>query len=153
MAQGEGEQSSWLTLSEAAARSGLHKEALRARAKRGHLPCQRGNLGQLLVQLPAELLTPAQGKAQAAEGAAQPTAQAPAHPAQGDALALAQAHVEQLVELLHERELELAELAARVEAAEGIAQAQVTAMRELVDELKAQLKEARRPWWQKLLGR
>jgi hypothetical protein len=26
------------------------------------------------------------------------------------------------------------------------------ALRELVDELKAQLAEARRPWWRKLLG-
>jgi hypothetical protein len=35
-------------------------------------------------------------------------------------------------------------------AAEGIAQVQVTALRERVNELKVQLVEARRPWWRKL---
>jgi hypothetical protein len=41
-------------------------------------------------------------------------------------------------------------LEARV--AQARAEERAVALRELVDELKAQLAEARRPWWRKLLG-
>ena len=56
------------------------------------------------------------------------------------------------------REL-LARAQAERDAAESVALAQVeaakaqaAAMRELVDELKAQMAEARRPWWQRWRG-
>src|SRR4051794_2702024 len=42
----------WLTLNEAAERSGTNRETLRSRARRGLLNSRRGNTGQLLVQLP-----------------------------------------------------------------------------------------------------
>jgi hypothetical protein len=41
-------------------------------------------------------------------------------------------------------------LEARV--AQARAEERAAALRELVDELKAQLAEARRPWWRRLLG-
>ena len=47
----------WFGLSEAAQRSGLAREAIRARARRGQITSRKGNRGELLVQLPAELLT------------------------------------------------------------------------------------------------
>jgi hypothetical protein len=42
-------------------------------------------------------------------------------------------------------------LEARV--AQARAEERAVALRELVDELKAQLAEARRPWWRRLIGR
>jgi hypothetical protein len=146
----------WLPLSEAASRSGLHKEALRARAKRGHLPSRRGNLGQVLVQLPPELLTSAHGAAQDS----------------------AQGQVEQLAEVVRDLEQELSEARerlakaeAKVEAVTALAQvevdaarriaaaevgalrqqhvAEVAALRELAAELRALLAESRRRWWRR----
>src|SRR5687768_12783831 len=94
-----------LFLSEAASRSGLHREALRARAKRGHLPSRRGNLGQVLVQLPPELLTSAQGVTQDS----------------------AQGRVEHLAEVVHDLEQELSEARERLAKAEAKVEA-VTAL-------------------------
>jgi hypothetical protein len=58
-----------------------------------------------------------------------------------------------------ELRVELARAQEQVEAARAVAAADVAAvqakeavLRELVDELKAQLAEARRPWWRRLLG-
>ena len=42
----------WLTLSEAAAASGLDREAVRSRARRGLVPRRRDNRGRWLVRLP-----------------------------------------------------------------------------------------------------
>jgi hypothetical protein len=141
--QGEGEQGSWLTLSEAAERSGLHKEALRARAKRGQLQVRKNNRGELLILLPPELLSPAQGSA----------------------LSVAQTQVEQLADLVRTLEGELADLKvelaearaeartakavaiADVEAAKRVAEAEIAAKDALIAELKALLAEARKPWW------
>ena len=137
MAEPEGEQSPWLTLSEASQRSGMHKEALRARAKRGQLPSRRGNMGQILVQLPAELLNLAQGAAQPA----------------------AHVHAEQLAELARDLEqeiaglrIELAEARAQGRAAEVVADARIAAERLVSDELRRELEWHRRPWWRRLIG-
>lgn len=137
-AQEQDEQGSWLTLSEAAARSGLHKEALRAKAKRGQLQHRRNNRGEMLVLLPPDLLTPAQASAQG----------------------YAQAQVEQLAELARTLETELVETKAEldkvrevarlnVEAAERLAAAQIDAKEQVIAELKAMLAEARKPWWRR----
>jgi hypothetical protein len=142
-AQAQGEQGSWLTLSEAAERSGLHKEALRARAKRGQLQTRKNNRGELLILLPPELLTPAQGLAQ------------------GDAQAVAQAQLEQLADLVRslegellEARLELARTEGKIEAAQAVTTAEVAAVQAevaakdvVIGELKAMLTEARRPFW------
>ena len=45
----------WLSLTEAAELTGLDREALRSRARRGLVPNRKGNRGQLLVQVPADL--------------------------------------------------------------------------------------------------
>src|SRR4051812_11351949 len=45
----------WLGLTEAAAVTGLDREALRSRARRGLLPSRKGNRGQLLIQVPTDL--------------------------------------------------------------------------------------------------
>ena len=138
MVEQEHEQSPWPSLIEASQRSRIHKEALRARAKRSQLPSRRGNMGQILVQLPPELLNPAQG-------AAQPPAQA---------------HAEQLAELARDLEqeiaglrIELAEARAQGRAAEVAAEARVAAERVVSDELRRGLEWHRRPWWRRLIGR
>jgi hypothetical protein len=135
---------SWLTLSEAAERSGLHKEALRARAKRGQLQARKNNRGETLVMVPPELLTAAQGDGQGA----------------------AQGQTEQLTDLVRELEGELAEaqvkiarLEERIEAARAVAiadvataKAEVEAKERYVRQLEELLAAANRPWWRKLLG-
>src|SRR3954454_4048559 len=50
------EERPWLTLSEAAEMTGLAREAIRARARRGLIPSRKGNRDQMLVQVPADLL-------------------------------------------------------------------------------------------------
>jgi hypothetical protein len=139
------DEPSWLTLSEAASRSGLHKEALRARAKRGQLPNRRGNLGQVLVQLPPDLLDPAYP---------------PAHEA-------AQAQTEQLAELVRDLEQELSEVRERLvkaeterDAAVRTGETEARLLREVLgreqaraDSLAQELRELHRPWWQRMLGK
>ena len=41
----------WLTLSEAAERTGLSRETIRSRVRRGLLPFRRNNRGELVVQV------------------------------------------------------------------------------------------------------
>jgi hypothetical protein len=53
MAESEPAQEPWLTLAEAARRTGRHPDALRAMVRRGRLPGRKGNAGQWLVQVPA----------------------------------------------------------------------------------------------------
>lgn len=48
------EEDPWLGLTEAAQRSGLAREAIRARARRGQITSRKANRGELLVQLPAD---------------------------------------------------------------------------------------------------
>src|SRR3954464_12666465 len=52
-----GDDSPWLTISEAAERTGKKIDAMRALVRRGRLPRKKGNRGEWLVQLPE---TPAQ---------------------------------------------------------------------------------------------
>jgi hypothetical protein len=46
----------WLSPSEAVWRSGLAREAVQERARRGQVTSRMGNRSELLMQLPAELL-------------------------------------------------------------------------------------------------
>src|SRR5687767_3787619 len=48
----------WLTLTEAAERLGVRRELLRSRARRGLIPSQKSNRGEMLVQV-----QPGQGQA------------------------------------------------------------------------------------------
>ena len=138
----------WLSLSEAAQRSGLAREAIRAKARRGHIPARKGNNGQILVQLPAVLLA-GSGRGEAG--------------AQADLLADLLAEVaerrEQVARTEAERDAAESVAEAQVEAARTAAMArveaaklEVAAVRELADRLTRELVEARRPWWRRLLG-
>lgn len=120
----------WLSLTEAAERTGLAREAIRARARRGLIRSRKGNRGETLVQLPAGLV------AEAGQGEAGPSA-----------------------ELLADLTAEVAELRtalARAEAAadtaKAVAEAKVEAMEVLLAELRADLAWHRRPWWRRLVG-
>jgi hypothetical protein len=139
------EEGPWLTLTEAAQRSGLPRESIRARARRGLIPSRKDNRHQTLVQLPADLLTRAgQGLAGAESGI---LAGVPMDMA--DLMAEVAELREQLARAESAVEAAKAVAKAEVATAEARGEAQVAALRELVDELKAQLAEARRPWWQR----
>ena len=142
------EEDPWLSLTEAAQRSGLAREAIRARARRGQISSRKGNRGELLVQLPAEMLA---GSGQTMTGPqADLVADLLAEVADPRArLARAEADVSMANALAE----------ARADAARDTADARVIAarvearaVRELCDRLTAELLEARRPWWRRLIG-
>jgi hypothetical protein len=127
----------WLTLSEAAAQSGRHIGALRSMVRRKSLPARKGNGGAWLVQLPDEL----QANPDALTGSAGGSASSPIGSPYGDAMA----------ELL----AEVAELRDQLGRAIGRAEGQERLITQLQDDLahaRAELAQARRPWWRKLLG-
>jgi uncharacterized protein involved in exopolysaccharide biosynthesis len=139
------EEGPWLSLKEAAQRSGLAREAIRARTRRKLIPSQKGNRGELLVQLPADLL------AGDVQGMADPVA---------DLLAEVADLREQLARTEAEREAARAVATAEVAAAKTGAMAEVAAKEELIQELRkmlgslrAELVEARRPWWRRFIGK
>jgi hypothetical protein len=139
----------WLTLSEAAARSGRHIGALRSLVRRGRLPARKGNGGQWLVQLPDDPVA----EPDAASGSPIGLAGGLAN---GEAVAELMAEVAELRELLArtevEREAARAVATAEVKAAREISAAEVAAKDQVLAELKAMLAEARRPWWRRWVG-
>lgn len=126
----------WLTLTEAAERTGQNREALRSRARRGLIPSRKGNSGELLVQV-----TPGQT----------------ANLDHAIAMKLTGAETDLLAEVADLRtviaRLEAERDAARTGAAVEIAAVRAQAAGELaarnmvIEELRAMLAEARRPWW------
>ena len=112
----------WLGLTEAAAVTGLAREAVRARARRGLIPSRKGNDGRVVVQVPAGL-------------------SAEAGPAEAELLA----------EVAELREA-LARAVAERDAAEAIRTAEVAAKVEVIEELRAMLADLRRPWWRRWRG-
>lgn len=145
----------WLGLTEAAQRSGLAREAIRARARRGQVPSRKGNRGELMVQLPAELLT---GHSQGESGPGRVEARMWA-----DLVTDLTSEAAELRERLAKAETEAraaeAVAEAKVEAARDVASARVSAaklevaaVRELADRLTVEIADARRPWWRKLIG-
>jgi hypothetical protein len=124
----------WLSLSEAATRSGRHIGALRSLARRGRISARKGNGGQWLVQLPDDALpNPALAAASATGSGAD------------------DATSELMAEVVELRE-RLAKVEANAQAARDLATGQVAAKDEVIAELKAMLAEARRPWWRRLIG-
>ena len=122
----------WLSLTEAAQLTGLARDAIRAKARRGHIPSRKGNRGEVVVQVPAGLL---------------------AGVSQGQASLLAnggQDKADLLAEVVELREDLATALAERDAARDKVATA-VAAKAELIVELKALLAEARRPWWRRLI--
>ena len=138
----------WLSLTEAAAVSGVAREAIRARIRRGLVTSHKGNRGELLVQMPAGLV--------ADHGRAGDTAEAGLV---ADLLAEVAELREGLARATAAADTAKAVAEARVEAARDAAAARVSAarvevaaLRELADRLTAELAEARRSWWRRLLG-
>jgi crotonobetainyl-CoA:carnitine CoA-transferase CaiB-like acyl-CoA transferase len=119
----------WLTMSEAAAQSGLHRDAIRSRARRGLIPSKRGNRGQWLVQL---------------------TAAAMATSDQGDDHDLAMVVADLQAEVTELREA-LARAEATRDAAMTTAKATVETKDILIIELQKMLAETRRGWLERLL--
>jgi hypothetical protein len=124
------DEPSWLTMSEAAARSGLHRDAIRSRARRGLIPSRRDNRGQWLVQLSAEAMTTLD---------------------QGDDHDLAMVVADLQAEVADLR-VALARAEADRDAAKTVAVAEVAAKDVLVAELRKLLDDARRPWWRRWVG-
>jgi hypothetical protein len=116
----------WLGLTEAARVTGLSREAIRSRARRGLVPSRKNNRGELLVQLLPGSMT------EADHGVT-------------DAMADLLAEVTDLRERLARAET------AR-DAAVTIGEARVAAVREIADRLTHELAEVRRPWWRRIVG-
>lgn len=133
------EEQPWLGLTEAARVTGLDREAIRSRVRRGQVPSRRNNRGELLVQLPADLLAEVD------------------RPATGELTALRAALTDLTAEVADLRAA-LARAEAEREAARAVAVADVATARAEIEakdiviaELRAMLAEARRPWWRRLL--
>ena len=123
----------WLTLTDAAELTGLNRETIRSRARRGLIPSRRGNAGHLLVQITGAVTVPDRGVADQVT-----------------------AYNRDLTEVVTELQEELTDLRDRVTRAEAereavreVAEAKVAAAERLVTELQAMLAAARRPWWRR----
>ena len=136
----------WLSLSEAAAMTGLDREAIRSRARRGLIPYRLDDHGQWLVQVPAGSVT-ADDRAQAATSTA----------------AMTEVVTDLLAEVTMLRE-ELARAEAGRAAAERVTAIETALLREdlertraradrLEAELHAALAQAFEPWWRRWLGK
>ena len=171
----------WLTLNEASALSGRHIDGLRALARRGRIERRKNNAGQWVVRLPESRPRADRGSASGAALGMSATGQGSdavmPQAAQGGALGADSGMSEALAELREEvAELRVAlakaEMRAEsitavakgeVEAAKRVAAAEVEGMREqleagvaarnaVIEELRAMLADARRPWWRRLVG-
>jgi uncharacterized coiled-coil protein SlyX len=131
-------------LAEAAALSGKHPEALRSMVRRGQLAARRDNRGGWLVAAP-----------QPAEAGSGPADDRPLTNLE-DAIAELRDELAGLREALGRseagREAAVAQARAEGEARAAKGEAEAAAQRELVDELKRLLADARRPWWRRLVG-
>jgi hypothetical protein len=125
----------WLSLSEAAARSGRHVGALRSLARRGRVPARKGNGGQWLVQLPDEALPKPGLGGGSASGLG------------GD-----DATGELMTEVVELRE-RVAKAEANAQAARDLATDQVAAKDKVIADLRAQLAWHRQPWWRRFVGK
>jgi hypothetical protein len=127
----------WLGLTEAAELTGLDREALRSRARRGLLPSRKGNRGQLLIQVPADL---ADGHDHADDR--------DDRGADRD-LAGMRAAMTDLSAEVGELRVALARAEADRDAAKAIATAELAAKDQVIAELRTMLAELRRPWWRR----
>jgi septal ring factor EnvC (AmiA/AmiB activator) len=137
----------WLTLAEAAERTGLTKEALRSRARRGLISTRRSNSGATLVQV----------------GTAMTAGVTTGDQALTATLTELREEIAELTTRLTKAEVERDSLAKEMDrtvtAMERSKVEAVAARDELVVELKAmlhelrqELAEARRPWWRRWFG-
>jgi hypothetical protein len=140
---------------------GRSPDAIRSAIRRGKLQARKGNDGDWRVILPADRLAVEAGEADSllllVDSLRAELKQERRQPADR------QATVEDLRERVGRLEGEVAAAdmmaQAKVEAARDAAEAkvaasrvEVAAMRELADRLTAELKEARKSWWQRVFG-
>jgi hypothetical protein len=139
----------WWTLSEAAARTGLDRETIRSRARRGLYPSRKSNQGQVLVQVPTgEHAGPDHGNDQ--EHA-------------GEVTALREAVADLTAELTEVRvalarseagtTAAIAQAWAEGEAHAARAEAEARAKDTVILALQEQLRDLRQPWWRRWAGR
>jgi hypothetical protein len=132
----------WVSLSEAAERTGRHIDALRSLGRRKRLPAKKGNAGQWLVQLPIELLARPDKVGDLGTGLV------------GDeVVAGLMAEVTELREALARAEAEAQTARDTSGSRVAAVRAEVDAKDALIAELKTMLAEARRPWWRRFVGR
>jgi hypothetical protein len=151
------ETDTWLTLGEAAARTGWRPERIRSLARRGTMPRRRGNGRDWLYQVTPELV------ATRAEERAGTTAD----PRAGtDEAAQWQAVATELQEEIAELRIGLARAEERAAAGERVAAAEIAAKNAVLTELRAQIEreiargdemaaelaEARKPFWRRWIG-
>ncbi len=138
----------WLPLHNAAIKLGKSSDAVRSMIRRGRLSTRKANDGRLLVAVPTANDQPGGGLTTADDGRATVFSQAD----DGQTTAELQHEITEIREQLARAE-ERAEAARAIAAADvATAKAEAVALRELVDELKAQLADARRPWWRQWFG-
>lgn len=144
----------WLPLNEAARRLNLSTEAVRARIRRGQIESRRGNDGRLTVLVDVQ--------PESEQRSASPNSdetilrlRAEIDEARADAdhwRGLAEERGERAIRAEERAEAARAVATADVEAARRVAEAEIAAKQELIEELKAMLAEARRPWWRRWRG-
>ncbi len=138
----------WLPLHDAAVKLGKSSDAVRSMIRRGRLSTRKANDGRLLVAVPTAVDQSGDGLATAEGGRAAAFGQAD----DGQTTAELQQEITEIRERLARAE-EQVEAARAIAAADvAAAKAEAVALRELVDELKAQLADARRSWWRRLIG-
>jgi hypothetical protein len=131
----------WLPLHDAAIKLGKSSDAVRSMIRRGRLSTRKANDGRLLVAVPTANDQPGGGLTTAFSQVDD-----------GQTTAELQHEIAEIRERLARAE-ERAEAARAIAAADvATAKAEAVALRELVDELKAQLTDARRPWWRRWFG-
>ena len=139
----------YVSLAEAAALTGQHPEALRAKARRGRIPALRGNDGTWRVQVPAARAEAGHLPEQATRlaGLERDVARLGEQLARAEAgrdAAIAQAKADAQVAV------------AQAERAAAVAEAQAAMLRETVADLRVRLDRAETrltvPWWRRLLG-
>src|SRR3954468_12048952 len=130
------DEAPWRRLSEAPRLSGLDREALRSRARRSLLPSRKNNRGELLVQVPSELLTEVDRDGD--------------YPSNTEIAGMRVALADLTAEVT-ELQTALARSEAQRDAAESVALAQVEAKAQVVAELREQVAWLRRPWWRRWL--
>jgi hypothetical protein len=169
-----------LTLAEASALTGRPAEAIRTMIRRRKLVARKGNDGRWLVEIPAEMHRPggqtgtdrdtagdqvADGGQDIDDRAAKPSLQEVTDWLTGLRVTAAELRLETDYWRSHAEQQTLARATAeaRLEAAERAHAAELAALRHQIDsevmarnavieELRAMLVDARRPWWRRWLG-
>jgi len=131
----------WVTYEEAARRLHVTVRAARARAFRGRWAKMQGNDGRARVRLPDEPASPPR------IATVRPTS--PPDTALTDAL---KAHIETLKADLAVSEARAAVTEAQLAEANLRADAAISGLNRLADEISKMAEERSRPWWRRLVG-